>query len=72
MEVYCPKCGAPVDVAELYGEGMTPSQFARRGCEALGFQHEAVVDEELAEASAVLCNTFSGLNEVSDFVEALR
>lgn len=39
MDILCPICGEPWDVAEMGAEGVSWSIFRQQGCEAFGSKH---------------------------------
>lgn len=59
MDIYCPRCGEPLDMDELHDvEGMTYRQASRDfralGCEAVGFRCSEHRNENAANIAAAI------------------
>ena len=76
MDLYCPKCGEPVELDHLHDVaavaemtfGEIYEDFMRRGCPAVDSSCSSEADHERAEAAAVL---FETLGDDCDAIAAL-
>ena len=83
-DVYCPKCGEPVDIWEFndvaqekgYPVSTIRENFFRDGCEALGFRCNPDYDPEMAEISAIaydiMGDDLDGISAMTEDYEFIR
>ena len=75
MDLRCNTCGEPWDVFTLTDEGVSPSVFAAKGCEAFGTRHGTTLPAGrralLAEMSYLLGDDIDGLASELEDAEAM-
>lgn len=54
MDIFCPKCGEPWDIAELVEANISIRRFRRDGCSVFNTRCNTVRNEEIAEKSAII------------------
>jgi len=79
MDIYCPKCGEPIELDYLHDVARTAEMtfaeiyedFMRRGCPAVDSSCSSIADHERADASAVLAQISDDCDEIAILMEDL-